>query len=102
VERSVSGRATTRLGRERLAETGRGAHRAAGARPRPPFGGIGDISDLLKQAARRADARGDGGAARERQRPRARLIGDYFTSLQRVMAPMLAEFADRLGVYMRA
>ncbi len=82
---------------QRLAETGE-ARIALQEHGRPPFGGIGDISELLKQARAgrmlegaeilrvNANARG------------ARLVGAYFARA-RDDAPMLADHADRLGVY---
>lgn len=83
--------------RDRLSETAE-ARIALQERGRPPFGGVSDVSELLKRAAAGQILEGGEVLHVTGNARAARLIGDYFTSLQRE-APGLAEFADRLGVY---
>ncbi|MGI5818667.1 MAG: endonuclease MutS2 [Armatimonadota bacterium] len=65
---------------------------------RPPFGGIGDISDLLKQARAGRMLEGTELLRVNANARGARVVGAYF-SRARDDAPMLADHADRLGVY---
>lgn len=83
--------------RARLAETAQ-ARLVLQDRGRPPFGGVTDISELLKRAA--AERGLDGWellcvAANARA---ARLVGEYFEAA-REQAPDLAKLAQRLGSY---
>lgn len=83
--------------RERLVETGQ-ARIVLQEHGRPPFGGVGDISDLLKQARAGRMLEGAEILRVNANARSARMIGDYFAQA-RDDAPLLAEFADRLGVY---
>jgi DNA mismatch repair protein MutS2 len=82
---------------ERLAETGQ-ARIVLQEHGRPPFGGVSDTSDLLKQARAGRVLEGSDVLRVNANARGARLLGDYFTRA-RDDAPLLAEFADRLGVY---
>ncbi|MGD9495265.1 MAG: endonuclease MutS2 [Armatimonadota bacterium] len=83
--------------RQRLAETAQ-ARRALLEQGQAPFGGVTDVTELLRRA--RAGSGLDGAqllrvSAVARA---ARLVGEYFAGV-REDAPDLAELADRLGVY---
>ncbi len=82
---------------ERLAETGQ-ARIVLQEFGRPPFGEVGDTTELLKQARAGRVLEGTEILRVNANARGARLVGSYFAQARRD-APLLAEFADRLGVY---
>ncbi len=81
----------------RLAETSE-ARIALQEHGRPPVGGITDIADLLKQARAGRMLEGTEILRVNANARGSRMVGAYYARA-RDDAPMLADYADRLGVY---